>query len=164
MKLAKTEIDTALNTLIDPIKTLYRDNIGGGYYGNPSYTDLLIPEHTERMQRMCALAEPRNIISLTGPQTWGDIFSESITNGFSRLDSVVLAYGQELPADVIETIYEIKNSEFRRFRNLRSNHFEELAESNDRELKWIAYPLDDRFVAYITSLKRLDDQASNLLN
>lgn len=162
--LAQAEVETALNTLTDPIKTLYRDNSGGGYYGALSYSDLLMPKHTERMQRMCALAEPKNLTLLTGPQTWGDIFSASITNGFARLDSAILVYGEELPADLIKTIYEIRNSEFRRFRNLPRNHFDELAASTEREPKCIGYPLDDRFVTYITSLKRLDHQARNLLN
>lgn len=162
LELAKTEIETALNTLIDPIKTLYRDNTGGGYYGDLSYDDLLIPKHTERMQRMCVLAEPRNLTPLTGPRTWGDIFTSSVTNGFARLDSVLLVYGEELPADLIETIYEIRNSEFRRFRNLRRSHFYELAASTEREPKCIAYPLDSRFATYIISMKRLNYHASNL--
>lgn len=153
--IVKHEILASLESLEDPVKTLYMDIQGGNYIEGLTMVKLLDPAIIEKMQSTCFFHTPKHINIMPNPGAWGDIFAAHIKAGMGRLDATVSNYAPHISADILVAIHDVTHHRFREYSKFTPGHFARLASEPSDIPRCFVTHSTGAFESYIGNLIKL---------
>lgn len=135
-QIAHSEIRLAIKQITGPFFSLFGDSSEESIFE-------IIPEHIEDPDRMAAVLRielrsnnPGELMSGYFEETWDKVLKMNADHGAERIDRAMQIYGTYLEPSVLESIYEIRTSEFL---VLRLQRLDELVETNTK-VEFLSFP------------------------